>query len=208
MGETVVRTLTINNDQQKLNQPSSIHLDEESMTMFISDSRKNSVIEWKVNQTDGRLAAGGRGKGLEDGTLQNVTVTTFDTYANRLYMCDRGNRRIMQWALPDSNFGESVRGKVDCWGIAMHNRGFLYIVEDKNHVVKKYRIGHRDGTVVAGGHGKGNGTNQLSGPTYIFVDRDYSVYVSDSENHRVMKWKKDAKEGVVVAWYEIGRAHV
>ena len=53
--------------------------------------------------------------------------------------------------------------------------------------------------VVAGGNGQGNQLNQLNGPTYIFVDDDLSLYVSDCGNHRVMKWVKDAKEGVVVA---------
>lgn len=31
------------------------------------------------------------------------------------------------------------------------------------------------------------------------VDEDYSVYVSDTNNHRVVKWVKDAEEGIVVA---------
>ncbi|CAF4997192.1 unnamed protein product, partial [Rotaria sp. Silwood1] len=41
--------------------------------------------------------------------------------------------------------------------------------------------------------------NQLSQPHYVFVDRDHSVYVSDWENHRVMKWEEGAKQGIVVA---------
>ena len=36
-------------------------------------------------------------------------------------------------------------------------------------------------------------------PTYIFIDREETVYVSDQGNHRVMKWVKGAKEGIVVA---------
>ncbi|CAF4629820.1 unnamed protein product, partial [Rotaria socialis] len=55
------------------------------------------------------------------------------------------------------------------------------------------------GTVVAGGNGQGAGLNQLSHPTYIFVGRQQTVYVSDTNNHRVMKWNKGATEGVVVA---------
>ncbi|CAF1220588.1 unnamed protein product, partial [Rotaria magnacalcarata] len=47
--------------------------------------------------------------------------------------------------------------------------------------------------------GKGTGLNQLNWPTYIFVDRQQNVYVSDRDNHRVMKWNKGAKEGIVVA---------
>ncbi|CAF4879078.1 unnamed protein product, partial [Rotaria socialis] len=33
----------------------------------------------------------------------------------------------------------------------------------------------------------------------VFVDQDYSVYVSDEDNHRVMKWADGATEGVIVA---------
>lgn len=41
--------------------------------------------------------------------------------------------------------------------------------------------------------------HRLNNPYYIFVDQDYSVYVSDQNNHRAVKWMKDAKEGIVVA---------
>jgi sugar lactone lactonase YvrE len=41
--------------------------------------------------------------------------------------------------------------------------------------------------------------DQLSGPRYIFVDQDRSVYVSEYDNQRVTKWMEGAEEGVVVA---------
>ncbi|CAF4491841.1 unnamed protein product, partial [Rotaria magnacalcarata] len=59
--------------------------------------------------------------------------------------------------------------------------------------------GESQGTVVAGGNGRGNRFDQLSYPRYVFVDRDHSVYVSDCGNHRVMKWMKGKKEGIIVA---------
>jgi hypothetical protein len=52
---------------------------------------------------------------------------------------------------------------------------------------------------VAGGNGEGNNLNQFNHPSYIFVDEDHSVYVSDLMNHRVMKWMEGAEEGIVVA---------
>ncbi|CAF4597946.1 unnamed protein product, partial [Rotaria socialis] len=62
-----------------------------------------------------------------------------------------------------------------------------------------YQLGEKNGTLVAGGNGEGNGLNQLNFPAYLFVDRQQNVYVSDNNNHRVMKWNKGAKEGFVVA---------
>ncbi|CAF4946746.1 unnamed protein product, partial [Rotaria magnacalcarata] len=62
-----------------------------------------------------------------------------------------------------------------------------------------YRIGESQGTLVAGGNGRGSRLDQLSDPYYVFVDRDYSVYVSDNSNHRVMKWEEGATQGILVA---------
>ncbi|CAF3186478.1 unnamed protein product [Rotaria sp. Silwood2] len=53
--------------------------------------------------------------------------------------------------------------------------------------------------VFAGGNGSGNSLDQLSGPHYIFVDRDHSVYTSDNGNHRMMKWVKGDKQVIPVA---------
>ena len=41
--------------------------------------------------------------------------------------------------------------------------------------------------------------NQLDFSTFICVDGDYTVYVSDSRNHRVMKCLRASNEGMVVA---------
>ncbi|CAF1445309.1 unnamed protein product [Adineta ricciae] len=46
-------------------------------------------------------------------------------------------------------------------------------------------------TGIAGGNGWGNQLNQLKSPS--------SIYISDTDNHRIMKWERDAKEGVVAA---------
>jgi hypothetical protein len=60
-------------------------------------------------------------------------------------------------------------------------------------------MGETNERIVSGGNGQGNHCNQLNDPRYIFVDEDHSVYVSDCGNHRVVKWMKGAKEGIIVA---------
>ncbi|CAF4417296.1 unnamed protein product, partial [Rotaria magnacalcarata] len=90
----------------------------------------------------------------------------------------------------------------------------MVIVEYKNHRVMQWKNGDTtNGQVVAGGNGQGKGLNQLNAggngagaglnqlqyPTYLFVDRQQNVYVSEWQNHRVMKWNKCAKEGIVIA---------
>ena len=52
---------------------------------------------------------------------------------------------------------------------------------------------------VAGGYGKGHGTNQLSSPHGLFVDEDQTVYIADYSNHRIVSWKTGAMTGEVLA---------
>ncbi|CAF4955386.1 unnamed protein product, partial [Rotaria socialis] len=81
----------------------------------------------------------------------------------------------------------------------MDEQRYLYVSDVVKHEVRRYQLGEKNGTVVAGGNGQGDGLNQLNEPGYLFVDRDHSVYVSDDRNPRVMKWVEGAKEGIVVA---------
>ncbi|CAF1382671.1 unnamed protein product [Adineta steineri] len=83
----------------------------------------------------------------------------------------------------------------------MDKHGFLYVSDYTKNEVRRWKMGeyNNEGIVVAGGNGKANELNQLNHPTFIFVDEEQSVYVSDRDNHRVMKWRKDAKEGTIVA---------
>ncbi|CAF4449713.1 unnamed protein product, partial [Adineta steineri] len=90
---------------------------------------------------------------------------------------------------------------IDCSRLAMDKHECLYVSDYKKNEVRRWKMGeyNNEGVVVAGGNGKGDQLNQLNSPRFIFVDEDQSVYVTDRDNHRVMKWRKDAKEGLVVA---------
>ncbi|CAF0801008.1 unnamed protein product [Rotaria sp. Silwood1] len=80
----------------------------------------------------------------------------------------------------------------------MDDQKYLCVSDFQNHEVRRYKIGDQNGTIVAGGNGKGADLNQLNWPTFHFVDQQQTVYVSDNKNHRVMTWNKGAKEGIVV----------
>ncbi len=59
--------------------------------------------------------------------------------------------------------------------------------------------GAKEGIVVAGGHGQGNGVRQLCHPQGVIVDQLGTVYyVADEGNNRVMRWVKGATEGSIV----------
>ncbi|CAF1988970.1 unnamed protein product, partial [Rotaria magnacalcarata] len=58
----------------------------------------------------------------------------------------------------------------------------------------------QNGGTIAGGHGSGGATNQLTGPYGLFVDGDQTVVIADFGNDRIMQWKNgDTTNGRVVA---------
>ena len=172
---------------------------DDDQTIYIADPWNHRIIEWKWNATSGQVVAGGNKEGNQDHQLSYPFDVIVDKERDNLIICDRGNRRVVRWPRRNGTSGETIISNIDCFGLTMDENGSLYIIDDEKHEVRRYRRGESQGTVVAGGNGKGNRLNQLSSPEYVFVDRDHSVYVSDWGNHRVMKWLEGAKEGIVVA---------
>ena len=172
---------------------------DDDQTIYIADQSNHRIIEWKWNATSGQVVAGGNKEGNEDHQLSYPLDVIVDKERDNLIICDNGNRRVVRWPRRNGTSGETIISNIDCVGLTMDENGSLYIIDQGKHEVRRYRRGESQGTVVAGGNGKGNLLDQLSYPRYVFVDRDHSVYVSEYGNDRVMKWMEGAKEGIVVA---------
>jgi sugar lactone lactonase YvrE len=148
---------------------------------------------------EGQVVAGGNGKGDRMDQLNHPVDVIVDKKTNSLIITDKGNKRVVRRARQNDPNPQIIISNIDCIGLTMNNNGDLYVSDCEKNEVRRWKIGETNGTLVAGGKGKGYHLNQLNGPTHIFVDQDDSVYVSDYGNHRVMKWVKGAKEGIVVA---------
>ncbi|CAF1395919.1 unnamed protein product [Adineta steineri] len=55
------------------------------------------------------------------------------------------------------------------------------------------------GITIAGGNGLGHQLNQLYYPYGIFIDNDKSIYIADSDSHRIVKWKLNSNIGQIIA---------
>ncbi|CAF1259094.1 unnamed protein product, partial [Rotaria sordida] len=151
-----------------------------------------------MGDTNGQVVAGGNAKGNRLDQLNEPSDVLSDKETDSLIICD--TRRVVRWSHHSGTTqGEILIDNISCYGLTMDDQRYLYISDYKKHEVRRYQIGDKNGTLVAGGNGKGAGLDQLNEPRYIFVDQQQTVYVSDNNNHRVMKWNKGAKEGIVVA---------
>ncbi|CAF4576610.1 unnamed protein product [Rotaria socialis] len=170
-------------------------------TVIIADNENHRIIQWKKDDTtNGQIVAGGNGQGNQLNQLAWPTDVLIDKETDSLIICDYGNCRVVRWShLSDTTQGEILIENAKCYGLAMDDQKYLYVSDVAKHEVRRYPLGQKNGTRVAGSNSNGDDLDQLNEPRYLFVDCQQNVYVTDYENHRVMKWAKGATEGIVVA---------
>ncbi|CAF1394607.1 unnamed protein product, partial [Rotaria sordida] len=183
----------------QLDHPFGLFVDDDQ-TIVITDFHNHRIIQWKMGDANGQVVAGSNGQESPLDRLCHPSDVLIDKETDSLIICDQHNWRVVRWSRRSGTTrGEILIDNISCRGLAMDDQRYLYISDYDKHEVRRYQIGDKNGTIVAGGNGRGDGLNQLSWPNYIFVNQQQTVYVSDYHNHRVMKWNKGAKEGIPVA---------
>ena len=199
-GVTVAGGNGYGNALNQLNSPFGLDIDDDNQSIVIADCWNHRIVEWRMGASHGKVIAGGQDYGNRLDQLNWPTDVLINKETNSLFIADAANRRVVRWSRrQDTTQGEVIVDNIDCAGLAMDHQRYLYVSDTRKNEVRRYTIGDKNGTVVAGGNGEGNQLNQLNCPTYLFVDEEQAVYISDCDNHRVMEWNKGSKEGIVVA---------
>jgi len=205
-GQTIAGGNGYGDELNQLSRSKGIYVDNEEQCIYIADAGNHRIVKWKLDggSDHGEIVAGGNGEGNRIDQLNQPTDVILDEKKKSLIICDQGNRRVVRWSLQNPNGDKEIliEDILSC-GLMINENGDLFVSDWNQHAVKRWRKGEigrkREGIVVAGGNGQGNQLNQLNSPTYIFIDGEETVYVSDWKNHRVMKWYKGASEGIIVA---------
>ncbi len=89
----------------------------------------------------------------------------------------------------------------DSFGLHIDIDDNIYLSDEVYHYVFKFDPNQQNHTEIVAGdvNGNGNGSHQLNEPKQIYVDRFGNIYIADSKNHRIQKWKQGAKQGITVA---------
>ena len=199
-GVTVAGGNGMGNATSQLNYPRGFDIDDDNQSIVIADCWNHRIVEWKMGASNGKIIAGGRGRGNRLSQLYYPTDVLLDKETNSLFIADQWNRRVVRWSRrQDTTQGEIIVDNIDCIGLAIDHQRYLYVSDYGRGEVGRYTIGDKNGIVVAGGNGPGNQLNQLNCPIYLFVDEEQALYVSDYNNHRVMKWNTGTNQGIVVA---------
>ncbi|CAF1282476.1 unnamed protein product [Rotaria sp. Silwood1] len=198
-GETIAGGHGPGNGSHQLDSPDGLFVDDDQM-IVITDVGNHRIVQWNMGDTNGQIVAGGHGPGNRMYQLNEPTDVLIDKETDSFIICDSLNERVVRWSRgKGTSQGEILIDNIRCWGLAMDDQRYLYVSDTTNNAVKRYQIGDKNGILIAGGNGKGDGFTQFSNPKYLFVDRQQAIYVSDSYNNRVVKWNKGTTEGFVVA---------
>ncbi|CAF1361288.1 unnamed protein product [Adineta steineri] len=182
----------------QLNQPVDLIFDKETNSFIISDNGNGRVIRYfDQNPTKQQTLI----------PLIYCSGLAIDKNGS-VYVSDWQNHQIRRQKREDAKVGELVAG-----GNGQGNRlnqlneprnifidedYSLYISDEKNHRVMKWKKDAKVGELVAGGNGQGNSLKQLSHPQGVVVDHLGQIYVADERNHRVVRWCEGDDEGEIV----------
>ncbi|CAF3163147.1 unnamed protein product [Rotaria socialis] len=156
----------------QLNFPFALFVDDDQ-TVIIADFGNHRIMQWKNGDTtNGQVVAGGNGEGNGLHQLNRPTDVLIDKETDSLIIGDQRNGRVVRWSRRSGTTqGEILIDNISCWGLAMDEQRYLYVSDTEKGEVRRYQLGEKNGTLVAGGNGKWDGLNQLNEPTYLFVDR-------------------------------------
>lgn len=174
-----------------LKKASGLAIDPDDGTVYVADSGNSRIVSW--SPIDGKTA----------NVLTNLDFPTnilIEKVTNSLIIADNGAREVLQWFFNGKlRIPATIIANIECYGLAMDREGSLYVSDTKSHQVRKYsNLRDKVGIVVAGGNSQGSNLNQLDEPRYITVDADGTLYITDYNNNRIVKWPKYSSIGILV----------
>ena len=94
-GTTIAGGYEKGNPLNELNLSSDIFIDDDQ-TIYVADSGNHRIVEWKNNEINGRIVAGGNGQGDRNDQLNGPARVIVDKQNDSLIICDRENRRVVR----------------------------------------------------------------------------------------------------------------
>ncbi len=185
------------------------------LTIFLADTWNNRVRAYSVGTGNVTAFAGTGEKGFigdggpaKDAKFDGVFCVGFDPDKKNLYITDLGNKRIRkvdmksnvvttvagngQRGVPKDGEDATKQPLIDPRAHAVDKDGNIWILERGGHALRVVDAKGKIRTVA--GTGKAGATTgkgleaQMNGPKHLCIDRDGSVLIADTENHRVLRF--------------------
>ncbi|UJR07283.1 hypothetical protein I4U23_011571 [Adineta vaga] len=181
----------------QFNEPHDVFVFNKSL--YVTDTKNKRIQRISLNGSNPATAANLAG-----------SKQPFYLYVNNegnIYVSDRDEHCIWLF-LSNSTIGQIIAGKNEDsgsnddqfnepYGIFVNDAGIMYIADRQNHRIMKWLPGASQGIRVAGDGNAGDKATQLNKPTYVIVDANEYMYISEAgDQGRIIRW-------LVGSWYGV-----
>ena len=174
--------------------------DQQSGTLYVSDTGNNRIMRYTEGTNTGVLVAGGNGRGNNTNQLNFPVGIYFESLSNSFIIANTDAHNIVRWRIDDSNWtlvtgnlnasrGSSPSSLYRPHGLTVDPMGNLYVADTNNQRIQLFSLGQAEGRTIAGiTNVFGSNSTLLSGPYSVAFDNQLNLYVADTAGHRVQKF--------------------
>ena len=137
------------------------------------------------------MLAGGKRPGPARDQLDRPTGLIL-TDAGDLIVCDSLNHRIQRWS-PEATYGETILSDVACHKLFAGKKGEILFSNEKNEIIRWLPAENRTELVM-----QAAGKSQPRTKSNMFLSRSGNVYVADTKNNRILKYKPGQSDADIV----------
>ncbi|CAF3841515.1 unnamed protein product [Adineta steineri] len=191
-----------------LSSPIGMYYDAPNNLLIVTDYENRRVLQFSLNYLPSvaTVIAGSNAAGCSLNQFTTAVGVARDS-SGRLFVSDAGcNRVVIFPSSSNSTTNATVLGSVNIPELLSINplTDDVYVASVSDSAIYKFVSSSGPPVVAAGGNGRGNALNQLSQPNGVYYDylHTHSLYVADSDNHRILRFPSDSTRvtyGAVVA---------
>ena len=183
------------NGIRQMNNPSAVAVDEENNLVYISDYGNSRVLLW--NEEEAKMSVQITAIELRrDTSHPDTQFAVEDLQLNphskdALYILQTGLSRVSRWKLDEEHTDNSFNVTERAYGIHVDAQLNIYLPHWDPPFISKWVNGkHVDAKV----HSTSL-LNRLSYPFAVSVDGSGSMFITDTLNHRIVRWETDDVQG-------------
>lgn len=191
-----------------------MHVDTDG-SIYLLDISNIVVAKWAPGATVGVIVAGDLAQDSNESSWGGASGMFIGKDPSIIWIVERDKNRIVKWSSVSSSTivcgGTQGSGPADFnhpEGIFVdeNDQNTIYVVDTWNHRVQQWMSGASAGKTVAGqaDTSSGSGFHQLSTPEAVIVDANKNIYISDTGNSRIMRWRIGASSGEYIAGHSDG----
>ncbi|CAF0739119.1 unnamed protein product [Adineta steineri] len=167
--------------------------------LYTSDWGAWQVTRWQQGYEEGKVVAGGNGKGSQLNQLDEPKYIFVDK-DHSVYIADYMNNRVTKWmenanegslVAPGQVSNENPDTMVHPRGVVVDHEGNIYVSSESSHQIIRWSAGAAEGMSVIGEKQSGSEPTQLQDPHDLSFDQQGNLYVVDRNNHRIQKFAID-----------------